>query len=433
MTPVGASLRIVVTAVGGWGDVFPFIGVACALRDDGHDVVLAVNSGYLEVGRSAGLQTAVIGPPMGLQNYAKLPTLMTTVWDRVNWRLGKLVGLRRVLKHLVTPLIPQTARDLQVLTAEADVVVGHAMHIALPASVPPHVRWISASLFPGHYRSAHTSPDGRRWGNKSRWSNRVRWWWADWLRARIVDPPTNAARQAVGLTATRRAFLTGATSPDAVIVLSSELLTPRPADWPAEITLGGPVLWQPETADPLSAEVTHFLAGAGPVALVCFGSGSHLLPAKTYAAIVHALHEQGLRVLLLSAEAAKQTQPPGVLAVPYAPIARVLPGLTLVVHHGGWGTTCSALRAGVPQVIVPLDLSHDFNAWRLATLGLGTRLAPRRIGSRRAIARACREASTPQARERSSEFARRLLAEQSDGACTVVEAARSFSASRPGA
>jgi vancomycin aglycone glucosyltransferase len=41
-----------------------------------------------------------------------------------------------------------------------------------------------------------------------------------------------------------------------------------------------------------------------------------------------------------------------------------------VVHHGGAGTTTSALRAGVPQVLLPLLLDQHLHAHALARGGL---------------------------------------------------------------
>jgi len=43
----------------------------------------------------------------------------------------------------------------------------------------------------------------------------------------------------------------------------------------------------------------------------------------------------------------------------------------LLVHHGGIGTTSEALRAGIPQVILPDKFDQPDNAMRIAGLGLG--------------------------------------------------------------
>ncbi len=53
----------------------------------------------------------------------------------------------------------------------------------------------------------------------------------------------------------------------------------------------------------------------------------------------------------------------------------VMPLASVMVGHGGFGTTMSALAAGVPQVVVPLFASdQEINATRIAQVGAGIRL-----------------------------------------------------------
>jgi len=61
------------------------------------------------------------------------------------------------------------------------------------------------------------------------------------------------------------------------------------------------------------------------------------------------------------------------------------------VHHGGIGTTAEALRAGVPQVIVPLAYDQFDNAARVTALRTGARESGGTAGARpRALARTLR-------------------------------------------
>jgi UDP:flavonoid glycosyltransferase YjiC (YdhE family) len=53
-----------------------------------------------------------------------------------------------------------------------------------------------------------------------------------------------------------------------------------------------------------------------------------------------------------------------------APHALLFPRVAVVVHHGGSGTTAQALRAGVPQVVLPLILDQFHHAHRLHLCGL---------------------------------------------------------------
>ena len=51
-----------------------------------------------------------------------------------------------------------------------------------------------------------------------------------------------------------------------------------------------------------------------------------------------------------------------------------MPHTGVVVGHGGFGTTMTALAAGVPQVVVPRSLDRTINADRVAAIGAGIHL-----------------------------------------------------------
>jgi UDP:flavonoid glycosyltransferase YjiC (YdhE family) len=115
-----------------------------------------------------------------------------------------------------------------------------------------------------------------------------------------------------------------------------------------------------------------------PLVYVTFGSVAAGLPpfAGLYRAAVDALAGEPIRVLVTTGRAVE----PGSLApVPanarveqWWPQASVMPHTTVVVGHGGFGTTMMALAAGVPQVVIPLFASDQFlNAERVAAIGAG--------------------------------------------------------------
>jgi UDP:flavonoid glycosyltransferase YjiC (YdhE family) len=68
--------------------------------------------------------------------------------------------------------------------------------------------------------------------------------------------------------------------------------------------------------------------------------------------------------------------PANVVASAWVPQARLLPGVDLVVHHGGSGTTLGALAAGVPQLVLPQGADQFANAEALLAAGAGARLLP---------------------------------------------------------
>jgi UDP:flavonoid glycosyltransferase YjiC (YdhE family) len=115
-----------------------------------------------------------------------------------------------------------------------------------------------------------------------------------------------------------------------------------------------------------------------PLVYVTFGSVAAGLPpfAGVYRAALDALAGEPLRVLVTTG---RGIEPGSLGPVPanarveqWWPQGSVMSHTAVAVGHGGFGTTMTALAAGVPQVIVPLFASDQFiNAERVAAIGAG--------------------------------------------------------------
>jgi rhamnosyltransferase subunit B len=63
----------------------------------------------------------------------------------------------------------------------------------------------------------------------------------------------------------------------------------------------------------------------------------------------------------------------------------LFPRASVIVHHGGVGTTGQALRAGVPQLIIPFFGDQADNAARVARLGIARALTPKDVATARIV------------------------------------------------
>ncbi|ARF53238.1 hypothetical protein B1H19_02825 [Streptomyces gilvosporeus] len=92
--------------------------------------------------------------------------------------------------------------------------------------------------------------------------------------------------------------------------------------------------------------------------------------------------------------------PPGVRTVGWVPLTALLPGCAAVVHHGGSGSTFTALALGIPQVVMPHAADQPVNAQAVIRRGVGTaveKTRPGRAELREAVERALRDAEIRQA------------------------------------
>jgi UDP:flavonoid glycosyltransferase YjiC (YdhE family) len=158
-------------------------------------------------------------------------------------------------------------------------------------------------------------------------------------------------------------------------------------DWLASISDGGPrfhhagfSFFDDAGGRPTPDHLRQFLA-SGPPPLI-FSFGSAMQHARSYfSAAVEACRLLGARGVLLGASGGQipRELPVNVCHADYAPFSEVFPQAACVVHHGGIGTSAQALRAGVPQLVMPLAYDQADNGTRLRRLGVATLLFPRRF------------------------------------------------------
>ena len=111
-----------------------------------------------------------------------------------------------------------------------------------------------------------------------------------------------------------------------------------------------------------------------PLVYLTFGSvaAAFQSAADAYRHALDALADLPVRVLLtIGRELELGLPPPNAHVEQWVPQADVLACASLVVCHGGSGTTMGALAAGLPLVVVPLFADQPFNAVRVAAVGAG--------------------------------------------------------------
>jgi sterol 3beta-glucosyltransferase len=141
--------------------------------------------------------------------------------------------------------------------------------------------------------------------------------------------------------------------------------------------------------------------------------------------VLEALDLSGQRAVLLTGWSGHDSGslPSGVLALEAVPHDWLLPRMAAVVHHGGAGTTAAALRAGVPEVVVPFTNDQPFWGAVVHRLGAGPAPIPWRRLTARALAAAINTAVADEhVRGRAAELAARIGTEDGVGeAVTLIE------------
>jgi len=193
---------------------------------------------------------------------------------------------------------------------------------------------------------------------------------------------------------------------------------PTLAPWrePAGLDVVQTGAWILPDERPLPAELEAFL-GAGPPP-VYVGFGSMRAPKDIARVAIEAIRAQGRRALVAHgwADLAPIDDRDDCFEVGEVNHQALFGRVAAVVHHGGAGTTTTATRAGVPQVVVPQWADQPYWASRVADLGIGAAhdvQAP----TTESLSAALRTVLTPQTRARATAVAGTI---RTDGATVAA-------------
>ncbi|MEO0734025.1 MAG: nucleotide disphospho-sugar-binding domain-containing protein [Bacteroidota bacterium] len=154
----------------------------------------------------------------------------------------------------------------------------------------------------------------------------------------------------------------------------SPTLFPRPQDWPASAQVTGfherdkTLDWQP------TPELLSFLEQHAAPVLITFGSMTNAEPAVKTRLIVNVLRRENIPAIINCSEGGLTQLPDApehVFFVNRIPYDWAFLRVDCVVHHGGSGTTHTALKYGRPAMIVPHIIDQFFWNRTLARRGLG--------------------------------------------------------------
>jgi vancomycin aglycone glucosyltransferase len=147
------------------------------------------------------------------------------------------------------------------------------------------------------------------------------------------------------------------------------VLAPVPATPGREIFQTG--TWVLADRRPLPADLEAFLESGAPP--IFAGFGSMPAPPESTRRLIGAARAVGRRTIVSRGWADLELidDADDCMAVDDVSHDVLFPRVAAVVHHGGAGTTATAARAGVPQVITPMFSDQFYWATRIVELGVG--------------------------------------------------------------
>ncbi|HWO24074.1 MAG TPA: glycosyltransferase [Kofleriaceae bacterium] len=422
MTQESQGKRVVISTLGSFGDLHPYIAIALELKRRGHRPLFATSEAYREKLAALGLEFHPVPPDM--------PSSDRT--DEIARLIDPKHGMERAFREFVNPNLPAMYEALSAATRGADLLVTHMFSLAGPPLVEKTgIRWVSTMLAPMALFSHHEPPVLPN----APWLHHVLKLHPAVSRAlmrgarrkldRLIEP-LYQLRAGLSLPRGGNPLIDGQHAPRMALGLFSSAIARRQPDWPSQTRLTGFPFFDGHGAGSdapgLDPALEAFLNAGEPPVVFTLGSWAVWAADDFYSESVAAARALGVRALLLTGDERNRPArlPEGVAAFGYAPHGALFPRARAVVHQGGIGTTAQGLRAGVPSLVVPFSGDQFDNGARVARAGAGRTLARGKYTAAsaerelRALLADARYAS------RAAELGRQIRAE--DGAAAAADA-----------
>ena len=404
-------MRITIFTQGSRGDTQPYVALGVGLQRAGHQVRMPASEIFRELITEAGVEF-VPARMLNSQELLRQPDIQALLRRAENPLT--ILALFRFVRHFLNELQDEYWRT----SADADLLVASMTSFGIfdcaekrgvPCVYAPQQPMEPTRAYP----NAFVAPWGVRFNHPLNPLTHQAFRLAVWELAR---PAVNEWRRKQGLAPHPHFgyYRWQETRTRLTLYGFSPSVLPCPPDWPAGHHITGywfldePPGWQPP------ADLVRFLDSGPPPVYLGFGSLSEKSPERLTQVCREALRLSGQRGILLSGWGGLSSVPASesVYSLDSIPHSWLFPRMAACVHHGGMGTTAAALRAGVPQVIVPVGGDQSFWAERMTQLGVGERCASfTRLTAKQLAAAITRAVTDPARHRRAAELGSRIRAE----------------------
>lgn len=363
-------MRVILTSHGSTGDIYPVISLAVALQRAGHSVRFATIPHYQAEIEAAGVEFLPLCPNWEQADLSYWMGRLQKVRTPIYQLRELYVGARRY--------IPEMIARMDRALADADLLVSSYLFpmnrgIAERRGVPFATFAFAHHVVPSPDYPPENLPSPRWLGpNARRAWNRWLWKTGDALVDRVINRTVAGALREAGLPKVRHFFARPAEL--VLVAVSEELMRPRGAEIDPRFRFTGYCRWQAAEDPALEAELRAFTGGT-PVPVLTFGSMVYENPGAVMERFVRAWPRHRRIVVQRGwAQFPRLGDESNVKVIGKVSHDQLFRHASAVIHHGGAGTTASALHAGKPQIVVPHIGDQTFFGMEVERLGCGFRL-----------------------------------------------------------
>jgi sterol 3beta-glucosyltransferase len=350
-------MKILVATIGSRGDVQPYINLCQGLQEAGHDVSLATNPTLCPLVAAHGVRCTPVGPAvdMGAEGARLMGQSFNNMW----------IGMIRVMQ-LGARLVEQAYPDVLEACKGVDLVITTDTTSGVAEAEKMGLPWISVTLQPARVPVQKATP-----------SLITRLVWG--VLGKLFILPINRSRKRLG--APLVTDISTMLSKRLILLPVSRHVAPPDPLWPTYVRQTGYWFARPQGDWAPPQDLLEFLdAGNRPIVVSLGVMSMSGRPAHQGAQIVlEAIRRTGVRAIVQGWDEALRgvDLPPTVYHAGSMPHSWLFAQGAAIVHHGGFGTTSAALRAGAPGLIIPHVIDQFYWGQRVSELGVGPQFISR--------------------------------------------------------
>lgn len=358
-------MRVLLTSHGSTGDIYPVIRLGYALVQAGHQVRLATVSLFREEIEKAGIEYVFLPPDWDQSGFAEAMRDLTHAKNPVD-----------TLRMIYAESLPYQDEILTTLEREmdaADLFVSSYVFASLCAlarkkGVPTAVTTFCHNMVPSETYPPDGTPRLFAPAFIRKYWNRMLWKLTDRVLCWQINQVVGDAMARHDLGRTESFVLEPA---DRVLVtVSPGLFTPKQIIGD-HFRFTGYLRWQ-SAEDPLLTEKLEAFCEGERVPILNFGSVTFDEARKVMTRFMRNW-PKGKKIIIQAGWAGLTIERPRdeMLCVGKVSHDQLFKYGSMVIHHGGAGTTASALHNGVPSIIIPHIGDQWFFASEVKRLGVG--------------------------------------------------------------
>ena len=328
--------------------------------------------------------------------------------------IDPMTGIRSIVGELIMPYLHGIYDDLCQAVQGAALLLSHPLPLVAPiVAEMTGVPWASSVLAPMSLFSVYDPAVNAQmpWLHPFLKLSPALSRASIHLVRRLSDRmlrPLYALRAKSGFTAGPHPLIEGLHAPSAALALFSKLLVRDQRHWPRQLRVTGFPHHdhRGRPGDPVGLPL-GFGDASKPVRRHWFfaGSAAFWVAGDFFKQSIEAAVALGQRAVLLVGDdrfLPRDPVPVGIEAYDYAPYGALFPHASVVIHHGGIGSTAQVLRAGRPMLVVPIAHDQYDNAARAGALGVARTLPRRRYQAGAGCLRAAGVARRAELRRKSA-------------------------------